>query len=69
MVKSLLAGKKCVVLCGRKNAVSDVKEWLSEMLREYSHMKSLWRVNYLSDKEPECEIGILTFTQIYDKCS
>lgn len=67
MVKSLLAGKKCVVLCGRKNAAPDVREWLSEMLREYSHMKSLWRVNFLSDKEPECEIGILTFTQIYDK--
>lgn len=67
MVKSLLAGKKCVVLCGRKNAAPDVKEWLSEMLREYSHMKSLWRVNFLSDKEPECEIGIFTFTQIYDK--
>ena len=67
MVKSLLAGKKCVVLCGRKNAASDVRKWLSDMLREYSHMNSLWRVNYLSDKEPECEIGILTFTQMYDK--
>lgn len=67
MVRSLLAGKKCVVLCGRKNSAADVKEWLLETLHEYSHMKSLWRVDFLSDKEPECEVGILTFTQIYDK--
>ena len=67
MSRSLLSGKKCVVLCGRKNSAPDVKEWISEMLREYSHMNSLWRVNFLSDKEPECEVGILTFTQLYDK--
>lgn len=67
MIKSLLAGKKCIVLCGRMNTAPDVKEWLSETLREYSHMRSLWRVNFLSDKDPECEVGILTFTQLYDK--
>lgn len=49
------------------NTAPDVKEWLSETLREYSHMRSLWRVNFLSDKDPECEVGILTFTQLYDK--
>lgn len=67
MIKSLLSGQKCVVLCGRKNAASDIKRWISELLRDYSHMNSLWRVSFLSDKEPECEIGILTFTQLYDK--
>jgi len=67
LVNALLSGKKCVVLCGRKAAADDVKLWLEEVLKDYSHMKSLWRVSYLSDQEPECEIGILTFTQIYDK--
>lgn len=67
LVHALLSGKKCVVLCGRMNAAEDVKLWLTDLLREYSHMRSLWRVNYLSDKDPECEVGILTFTQIYDK--
>lgn len=67
LVTTLLNGKKGIVLCGRKTAAEDIKSWLADLLREYSHMRSMWRVNYLSDKEPECEIGILTFTQIYDK--
>ena len=67
MSKSLLSGKKCTVICGRKNMASDVEAWLSDTVREYSHMKSLWRVGHLSDKEPEFDIGIITFTQLYDK--
>jgi len=67
MARSLLDGKKCVVLCSRNNTADDVKKWLTEILCEYSHMKQLWRVNNLSDKAPECEVGILTFTQLYDK--
>lgn len=64
---TLLAGKKCVVLCGRKSATSDIQNWLAELLKEYSHMHNIWRVECLSDKVPECEVGIITFTQIYDK--
>lgn len=67
LVRTLLSGKKCVVLCGRKNTVEDVKEWITDLIKDYSRMKSLWRVNLLSEKEPECEVGILSFTQIYDK--
>ena len=63
----LLSGKKAAVLCGRRTAAEDVKKWISEELRKYTHMKSLWRVENLTLKEPECEVGILTFTQIYDK--
>lgn len=67
LIRALLSGKKCAVLCGRRSAAEDVKQWMTELLSEYSRMRSLWRVKYLSDKEPECEVGILTFTQIYDK--
>lgn len=67
LISALLSGKKCVVLCGRKAVAEDIKEWISYVLKDYSHMRSMWRVNYLSDKEPECEVGIITFTQIYDK--
>lgn len=67
MVTALLSGKKGVVLCGRKSCTEDIKNWLTELLKDYSHMSSLWRVEYLSEKEPECEVGILTFAQIYDK--
>lgn len=68
MVTALLSGKKCLILCGRKSCTEDIRSWLRDLLKDYSHMSSLWRVEYLSNKEPECEVGILTFAQIYDKC-
>lgn len=67
MVTALLSGKKCLILCGRKSCTEDIRNWLKELLKDYSHMSSLWRVEYLSNKESECEVGILTFAQIYDK--
>ena len=67
LVNALLSGKKCTVITGRRSNRLDVRDWLTEVLSKYSHMKSLWRVELLSDKEPECEVGILTFSQLYDK--
>lgn len=67
MTYALLSGKKCTVICGRNSVVEDVKSWLTELLSEYSHMESLWRVAVLNDRKPECEVGIITFTGIYDK--
>lgn len=67
MVRALLSGKKCTIFCGRQNNSDDVHKWVSELLSEYSHMDSLWRVGILSDKEPEFEVGILNYTQIYNK--
>lgn len=66
LVNCLLSGKKCVVITGRMSNCHDVKDWLTDMLGKYSHMKSLWRVQLLSEKEPKCEVGILSFSQLYD---
>ena len=66
LVNCLLSGKKCVVITGRMSNCHDVKEWLTDVLSKYSHMKSLWRVDLLSEKDPDCEIGILSFSQLYD---
>lgn len=67
LVRTLLSGKTCVVLCGRRSAVRDIRQWISELLSRYSHMKTLWRAVDLSERTPECEVGILAFNQIYDK--
>ncbi|MBQ1332280.1 MAG: hypothetical protein IIY36_05035, partial [Lachnospiraceae bacterium] len=64
---TLLSGKKCVVLCGRRNTADDVRMWLADLLEDYTHTRSLWGVSTLSEKEPDCEVGILTFDQIYEK--
>lgn len=67
MVNALLSGKKCVFIVGRMSACDDVKQWISGLLKEYSKVESLWKVEVLSDKTPECEVGILSFPQFYDK--
>ncbi len=67
MTAALLSGKKCIVVVGRASICEDVKLWLTNLLKNYSRMESLWRVEMLSDKEPQCEVGILSFPQLYDK--
>lgn len=67
LVNCLLSGKKCVAITGRMSNSSDVEEWLSNTLSKYSHMKSLWRVKKLTEKEPDCDVGVINFSQLYDR--
>lgn len=66
LVNVLLSGKKCLFIVGRNSTCEDVEKWISVLLSKYSRMNELWRVALLSDKEPECEVGILSFSQLYD---
>ncbi len=67
LVNALLAGKKAVVVSGRTSNCEDIRTWLSELLAKYTHMHSLWNVQRLSEHDPDCDIGILSFPQLYDK--
>jgi hypothetical protein len=67
MTNALLSGKKCIIVTGRLSNCDDIQAWISEILGNYTHMKSLWRVEKLENKEPDCEIGVLAFPQIYDE--
>ena len=66
LTNALLSGRKVVVITGRKSNSEDVRGWLEETLSEYSRMRSLWRVGLLSNNEPECEVGVISFPQLYD---
>lgn len=65
-VHSLVYNKKCLIIIGRKSLCGDVMDWAEEQLRNYSRTRSLWRVRELSLHEPDCEVGVLSFSQIYD---
>ncbi len=67
MINALLSGKKCVIVVGRMSTCEDVKQWISKLLKDYSRMEALWRVEVLNHKVPECEVGILSCPQLYDK--
>lgn len=67
LMSTLLKGRKCLVIVGRNSAKEDMKDWLREILTETSKIKSMWRVDDLSFKSPDCEVGFLGFSQIYDE--
>lgn len=66
VMNTLLKGRNCLIVVGRNSARSDIKEWMDTLLWETSKIKSMWRVEDLSFKIPECEVGILGFSQLYD---
>ncbi len=66
LINTLLNGKKCVVVAGRMSTCEDIKKWLNEKISEYSHIDSLWRTGILSYKETDCNVGIISFPQLYD---
>lgn len=66
LINTLLSSGKCLVVLGRNSVGDDVKAWLGETIKDYTKMESLWRINILSHKTPDCEIGILTSSSLYD---
>lgn len=67
VMSTLLEGKNCLIIVGRNSAKEDMKAWMNKLLWETSKIKSMWRVDDLSFKMPECEVGILGFGQLYDE--
>ncbi len=66
MVDALLKGKKCLIIAGRGTVASDAAKWAEEETGRYFRLKYLWRVKELNAQSQECEIGVLSFRQIYD---
>ncbi|MBR4445248.1 MAG: hypothetical protein IKS37_05085 [Solobacterium sp.] len=66
VVNELVNNRRCLVIIGRNSMAKDVKDWLRESLRDYCHTERLWRVEELDEKKPDCEVGILSFSRLYD---
>ena len=66
IVHTLASGRKCVVITGRMSSGENLKAWISELLKDYTHMPSLWNVEDLTADPPNCEIGILRFPELYN---
>lgn len=66
IVSTLLGGKNILIISGRNSTREDIRTWMAGELNEYSRMQDLWRVSDLSERNPQCEVGILGFTQIYE---
>ena len=62
----LLSYKKILIVTGRESIKKDISKWFSHMLTSYGKIESLWRVRALDYKDPECEVGIIGSSELYD---
>ena len=66
VVYALLSGRKCLLITGRMSTKEDAGRWLKEILADYSHMPSLWRLAPLTAQPANCEVGVISFPELYD---
>ena len=66
IVNTLISGKKCAVVTGRMSTKEDVQDWLHTIIGEYTHMPSLWSIKELSRVSSVCDIGIISYPELYD---
>lgn len=66
IVSTSIFDKKCLVITGRGPSKDDIKKWMDSILYNYGRNSKLWRAELLGDTRKNCEIGILSFQQIYD---
>lgn len=67
IARSIYAFQKCLIIVGRDSAVDDVQVWCAEGIAEFFGTKELWRVGMLSAIPSEVEIGILKYSDIYNR--
>lgn len=66
MLDKLMNNEKCLVVLGRNSTTNDVVDWLNEVMGKYSRLRYLWRTQELGLKDADCEIGVISFKQLYD---
>lgn len=67
LVNTLLSAKKCLIIVSRNSTKEDIISWLNDIILEYAKVDSLWKIKELTDTEPQCDIGILSLSQLYDR--
>lgn len=66
LVDALLAGKKCLVIVGRQSIKDPIAAWINKMLNAYCRTDRLWKVAAMDEEAPECDVGILAFSDLYN---
>lgn len=66
MTNTLMNRRKVLVIAGRKSTEPEIRGWLEEAIQDHLKMSGLWRVGSIGSQEGEYEIGILSFSQLYD---
>ncbi len=66
MNRSLLEDKKVLVILGRHGIEKDIKQWIIDGLSDVTDIPSMWKVGILGDEKTDCNIGILSRSNVND---
>ncbi|MEY8309201.1 hypothetical protein AAK899_06755 [Erysipelotrichaceae bacterium 51-3] len=66
LASTLLAGDHVLILCGRKSLEQPAREWIEEAIGLQTRTEHLWTIRQIDDQDEPCQIGIMTFNQIYN---
>ena len=65
IVNTLLNGKNLLVIIGRQSMKNNIAQWLRDILANYCRTDRLWKVSFLEDLTDVCDVGILSFSDLY----
>ena len=66
IMDTLLKGKNVLIITSRKSTQDDIINWMDDLLYKYGRIRDLWKIEKMSNRENECEVGVLSFSQLYD---
>lgn len=64
--QSLMNHHKILILCQGNEEAKDVQQWLEHLFIDQSMLLEKWKIRFLKDLEPSCDIGILNYARLYD---
>ena len=66
MNRTLLRGRKVLIVLGRHDIEGDVETWCRDGLTAVTNVPSLWNIGVLSDAPQELDVGIMTRSSVHD---
>ena len=66
ILNTLLEDRKVLVIAGRNSERDDIRKWMKEVLQNYTGAENLWRVGELGSRHLDAEVGVLSFSRLYD---
>lgn len=66
LVNTLASDERVLVILGRNSAKEDVKRWIEELIYDFTKVESLWYVSDLKSYNSNCNVGLMTFNELYD---
>lgn len=66
MNRTLLRGRKVLVVLGRHDIEGDVETWCRDGLTAVTNVPSLWNIGVLSDTPQKLDVGIMTRSSVHD---